>query len=396
LNHFVPVVFAVGKNNDRASSAMPKTILITGGAGFIASHCATKLLRRGYRVRALDSLDPQIHGPGRAPPSYLDRRVELIVGDIRSPKTVRRALVDVDVVLHLAARVGVGQSMYEVANYTDVNGRGTAVLLEAMIERTGRRPFERLVVASSMSIYGEGLYRAHDGRLLTDIARTPGQLRRGIWDPVDEFGRPLEALPTTETKSPSMLSVYALSKYEQERLCLVVGGAYDIPTVALRFFNVYGPHQALSNPYSGVLAIFAARLLNDRPPLIFEDGKQLRDFVYVGDVAEACCLAMEAERAVGRAFNIGSGRPTTVRQVARLLAAALRTPIEPEVTGECRIGDVRHCFPDISSARALLGYEPRIPLEVGLAELVSWLNGRAAIDRVAEARAALVSRGLTL
>lgn len=375
---------------------MPKTILITGGAGFIASHCATSLLHRGYRVRALDSLDQQIHGPGRAPPAYLDRRIELIVGDIRSPKTVRRALVDVDVVLHLAARVGVGQSMYEVANYTDVNSRGTAVLLEAMIERARGWPFERLVVASSMSIYGEGLYRADDGRLLTDIARTPSQLRDGNWEPVDEFGRPLEPLPTAETKVPSMLSVYALSKYEQERLCLVVGGAYDIPTVALRFFNVYGPHQALSNPYSGVLAIFAARLMNDRPPLIFEDGKQLRDFVYVGDVAEACCLAIKSERAIGRAFNIGSGRPTTIRQVAQLLAAALRTPIEPEVTGECRIGDVRHCFADITSARTILGYEPRIRLRDGLAELVGWLNGRAAIDRVAEARAALVSRGLTL
>jgi dTDP-L-rhamnose 4-epimerase len=227
---------------------MNKTILITGGAGFIASHCADLLLRHGYTVKALDNLDAQIHGGERRPPSYLDRRVELIVGDIRSPRTVRRALADIDAVIHLAARVGVGQSMYEVAGYTDVNGRGTAVLLEAMIERAKRRPFDRLVVASSMSIYGEGLYRAADGRLVEDAERSAVQLKRGKWDPADGSGRALEAAPTPESKAPAVKSVYALSKYDQERLCLVVGEAYDIPAVALRFFNTYGPHQALSNP----------------------------------------------------------------------------------------------------------------------------------------------------
>jgi dTDP-L-rhamnose 4-epimerase len=267
------------------------------------------LLRHGYRVRALDNLDPQIHGAEREPPNYLDRRVELIVGDIRSPKAVRRALNEADAVLHWAARVGVGQSMYEVADYTDVNSRGTAVLLEAMIERAKRRHFDRLVVASSMSIYGEGRYRASDGRLLANVERSPFRLKQGYWEPTDSSGRPIEAVPTDESKTPSTLSVYALSKYDQECLCLMVGGAYEIPTVALRFFNVYGPHQALSNPYSGFLAIFAARLLNERPPLIFENGEQRRDFVYAGDLAEACRLAMEVEGAVGRAFNIGSGRP---------------------------------------------------------------------------------------
>jgi dTDP-L-rhamnose 4-epimerase len=375
---------------------MGKHVLITGGAGFIASHCAAALLRRGYRVRALDSLDPQIHGTGRKPPSYLDDRIELLIGDVRSPKAVRRAIGEVDAVLHLAARVGVGQSMYEVADYTDVNSRGTAVLLEAMIERAKRRPFDRLVVASSMSIYGEGSYRASDGRLVADVERSPTRLRQGYWEPIDGTGRLLEAVPTDESKTPSTLSVYALSKYDQERLSLMVGGAYEIPTVALRFFNVYGPHQALSNPYSGVLAIFAARLLNERPPLIFEDGEQRRDFVYAGDVAEACRLALEVEGAVGRVFNIGSGQPVTIKQVARLLADTLGVPIEPEITGECRIGDVRHCFSDIGAARSVLGYRPQRQLDSGLAELVKWLNGRVAVDRVGEARAALAARGLTL
>jgi dTDP-L-rhamnose 4-epimerase len=375
---------------------MAKTVLITGGAGFIASHCAAAFLRNGYQVRALDSLDPQIHGQERGAPGYLDRRVELLVGDIRSRKTVRRALSDVDAVLHLAARVGVGQSMYEVADYADVNTRGTAVLLEAMIERARRRPFDRLVVASSMSIYGEGRYRASNGQFLDDLARSPSQLKRGLWEPRDASGRVLEAVATDESKPPSMLSVYALSKYDQERLCLIVGGAYAIPTVALRFFNVYGPHQALSNPYSGVLAIFAARLLNDAPPLIFEDGEQRRDFVYAGDVAEACRLALKVEGAVGRALNIGSGQPVTIKQAARLLAETLGVPIEPEITGKCRIGDVRHCFPDIGAARTVLGYQPKTQLRAGLMELVTWLKGRVAIDRVSEARAALAARGLTL
>ncbi|MBV9017236.1 MAG: NAD-dependent epimerase/dehydratase family protein [Alphaproteobacteria bacterium] len=375
---------------------MGKTILITGGAGFIASHCAALLLQHNYRVKALDNLDAQIHGSDRRPPSYLDRRVELVVGDIRSPKVLRRALADADYVLHLAARVGVGQSMYEMADYTDVNARGTAILLEAMIERAKKRPFERLVVASSMSIYGEGMYRAADGRLVDNAERNARQLKRGVWDPVDAAGHKLEAIATPETKAPSTSSVYALSKYDQERLCLMVGGAYEIPTVALRFFNVYGPNQALSNPYSGVLAIFASRLLNDRPPLIFEDGEQKRDFVYVDDVAEACRLALLSDAAVGRALNIGSGSPVTVKEAARLLAETLGVPIEPEITGECRVGDVRHCFPDIREARAVLGYRPRTSLAAGLRKLVRWLDGRVAVDRVSEARAALTARGLTV
>jgi dTDP-L-rhamnose 4-epimerase len=386
----------IARNQQFSQLAMAKIVLITGGAGFIASHCATALIRHGYQVRAFDNLDPQIHGSDRRPPAYLDRRVELVVGDIRSPRAMRRALVDVDSVLHLAARVGVGQSMYEMAGYTDVNTRGTAVLLEAMIERAKHRPFDRLVVASSMSIYGEGSYRTSDGRLLDNVQRSSRQLKQGLWEPSDGSGRPLEAVETAESKTPSTLSVYALSKYDQERLCLMVGRAYEIPSVALRFFNVYGPHQALSNPYSGVLAIFAARLLNERPPLIFEDGKQRRDFVNAGDVAEACRLALEVEAAVGGAFNIGSGQPVMIKEVAGLLADTLGVPIEPEITGECRVGDVRHCFPDISAARSVLGFQPRIQLEPGLVELVHWLKGRVAVDRVSEAHAALAARGLTL
>ena len=372
---------------------MSKLILITGGAGFIGSHLADELLGRGYRVRALDNLSPQVHGEGAARPGYLDPEVELQVGDVRDPEAVRRALEGVDAVFHFAAMVGVGQSMYEVARYTEVNNVGTAVLLEALT----RRPVERLVVASSMSLYGEGLYRTRAGEVVEGRERSLRQLRRGDWEVRDARGEALTPVPTPEGKRPSLASVYALSKYDQEQMCLMLGRAYDIPTVALRFFNVFGTRQALSNPYTGVLAIFASRLLNGNAPMIFEDGSQRRDFVSVKDVAAACRLALEVPEAAGGVFNVGSGRSYSVREVAASLASVLgREELGPEVTGQYRVGDIRHCFADIGHARRVLGYEPRLMLEDGVAELASWLEGQIAVDRVAEARAELVARGLAV
>jgi dTDP-L-rhamnose 4-epimerase len=229
---------------------------------------------------------------------------------------------------------------------------------------------------------------------VTAPERSPAQLARGAWDPVDHRGRPLVPVPTPETKRPSLASVYALTKYDQERLCLLFGGAYGIPTVALRFFNTYGSRQALSNPYTGVLAIFAARLLNGKPPLVFEDGLQRRDFVDVRDVVHACRLALESDAADGRALNVGTGRDVTVQEVAHKLARVLGVEVEPELTGKFRAGDIRHCYADVSSARALLGYEPRIELEQGMTELASWLEGQAAEDRADHAVAELTVRGL--
>jgi dTDP-L-rhamnose 4-epimerase len=367
-------------------------ILITGGAGFIGSHLADELLRHGHRVRALDSLSEQVHGSDLDRPPYLAADVELLRGDVRDPDTVRRALDGVDAVYHLAAAVGVGQSMYEVASYTSTNNLGTAVLLEALMTR----PVRRLVVASSMSIYGEGLYRAPDGTVVAGPERSLEQLRRAEWELRDTEGRELTPVATTEDKQPSLASVYALSKYDQERLCLMIGRAYGIPTVALRFFNVFGTRQALSNPYTGVLAIFASRLLNRNAPLIFEDGRQQRDFVSVYDVAQACRLALEVDTAAGEALNIGSGRAYTVLDVAALLGRVLGVHIEPDVCGKYRVGDIRHCFADISRARRVLGYEPRVPLEEGIVELAEWLGGQVAFDRVAEASAQLQARGLTV
>jgi dTDP-L-rhamnose 4-epimerase len=319
--------------------------------------------------------------------------VELIVGDVRDPEAVTRSLRGVDAVYHLAAMVGVGQSMYEVARYTETNNLGTATLLEALIER----PVERLVVASSMSIYGEGLYADAAGAPVPGRERSLARLKAGDWELRGDDGGALTPVPTPETKTPSLSSVYALSKYDQERMCLIVGRAYHIPTVALRFFNVFGTRQALSNPYTGVLAIFASRYLNGRAPLIFEDGCQKRDFVHVTDVARACRLALETPQAVGQVFNVGSGRPYTVEEIARRMARTLgMEDIIPEVTGKYRAGDIRHCFADIGLARRVLGYEPQVSLDDGLTEICHWLEGQTAHDYAAEAGAELAKRGLTV
>jgi dTDP-L-rhamnose 4-epimerase len=366
--------------------------LITGGAGFIGSHLVDELLARGHEVRVLDALIPQVHGSDRKRPAYLAAGAELVVGDVRDAQAVKAALEGVDVVFHLAARVGVGQSMYELAEYASVNTLGTAVLLEALLAH----PVKRLVVASSMSVYGEGLYRDLDGNLAIGAQRSAERLARCEWELVDADGRELAPLPTPEWKPPSLASLYALSKYDQERMCLLVGAAYKIPTVALRFFNVYGPRQALSNPYTGVLAIFASRLLNGNRPLVFEDGRQRRDFVHVSDVARACVLALEVERAAGGTFNVGSGSTLAIADVARRMARVLGAPIEPEITERLRVGDVRHCTADIGLAGEVLGYKPRVPFERGLAELAEWLRGQIAVDRFDAMHAELASRGLAV
>ena len=368
---------------------MSSRVLITGGAGFIGSHLATELLRSGYKVRVLDNLCPQVHGPGKRRPKYLNKEVELRVGDIRDPQAVESALKGVDAVYHFVSLVGVGQSMYQVADYTAVNNLGTAVLLEAML----KNPIQKMIVASSMSIYGEGLYRRKNGEICT-ADRAVEQLRMGDWELRDAEGELLEPLPTPEWKAPSLASVYALNKFDQERMFLILGRAYNIPAVALRFWNVYGPHQALSNPYTGVLAIFGSRLLNNNPPLINEDGKQQRDFVSVYDVARACRLALEKPEAGGRVFNIASGQRIGIAELAARIARTLGKNIEAEITGKYRVGDIRHCFADVTLARDVLGFEAQVSLEEGMLDLAAWLEGQVATDKVAESRQELAARGL--
>lgn len=368
---------------------MAETILITGGAGFVGRHVAKSLLEDGHRVRAFDSLIEQVH-PARARPVELDPEVELVVGDIRDGDALGRALTGVDAVIHLAAEVGVGQSMYAVDRYTSVNDLGTAVLFQKLIDK----PARRVVVASSMSVYGEGLYRTADGVLMEDVVRGPRN-PDGSWDPLDGEGRAMTPVPTPETKRPALKSVYAINKFVQERLTLTLTAQYGMEGAALRLWNIYGPGQALSNPYTGVLAIFASRIMHGQAPMVFEDGRQRRDFVHVSDVVSAFRLALERPEAVGETFNIGSGEDRSVEEVARLQAASMgRGDIEPNITQQARAGDIRHNIPDLTKARTLLGYEPKQDFTRGLEELAAWVARQESKDRVAEARRELELRGL--
>lgn len=365
--------------------------LITGGAGFIGSHIADLLLDRGWRVRALDALEPQVHGPrageaGWRPP-YLDPRVELLVGDVTDRAAVAEALEGVDVVFHEAALVGVGQSMYDIERYTRTNALGCAVLLDVLVNRYRDR-VRKVVVASSMSIYGEGAYRdPATGEMVFPGRRPDEQMRARRWDVlVPGTDRAAEPVATPETKPLAPSSIYAVNKRDHEEMVLAVGDAYKIPAVALRYFNVYGSRQALSNPYTGVAAIFSSCYLNGEPPLVFEDGGQTRDFVHVRDIARANVLALERPEADGEVFNIGSGEPVSIVGVARLLreelfGAAGRADdpaLAPRILGQFREGDIRHCFADISKARALLGFEPQTALRDGVGELVAWVRAQQA------------------
>ena len=363
-------------------------ILITGGCGFIGRHVAEELHRHGHTVRLFDALIDQVHGDTEV---IVPDGAELMIGDTRDKTKVNEALKDIDGVIHLAAEVGVGQSMYEIARYTSVNDLGTAVLLEAMIDR----PVRRIVVASSMSVYGEGLYEGPDGKRFGCIRRKASQIKAAEWNPCGPAGEVLRPVATDEQKPVDLASIYALTKYCQEKQVLLFGEAYGVEAVALRLFNVFGAGQALSNPYTGVLANFASRLANGQAPLIFVDGEQRRDFVHVRDVARAFRLAMEQPQAPGHVINIGSGQCYTIAEVAVLLAEAMGVPeIRPEILGKARSGDIRNCFADISKARELLGFEPRQRLENSLGPFAEWVRASGAVDRGAEMKRQLEERGL--
>jgi dTDP-L-rhamnose 4-epimerase len=366
-----------------------KRILVTGGSGFIGRHVIAELIHCGYDVRVLDSLVEQVHSS--ADVVDLPREAEFVKGDVRDPDTVAEALHDIDAVVHLAAEVGVGQSMYEISRYVSANDLGTAVLLERIIKQR----VQRIVVASSMSVYGEGSYITPKGTRVVDARRAPDRVKVGLWTPVSPSGELLTPIPTDEHKEVDLASIYALSKYVQERAVMIFGEAYGIETVALRLFNVFGPGQALSNPYTGVLANFACRLANRERPTVFEDGEQRRDFVHVRDVARAFRLALESVNAPGHAINIGSGHHYSIAEVASLLANAMGVPeLSPEILQKARSGDIRNCFADIGKARALLSYEPTRPLEKSLDELAGWVRGTIPIDRGADMRRELEAMGL--
>lgn len=371
---------------------MARNILVTGGAGFVGSHLVDALLAAGHKVRIFDNLTPQVHG--EAVPDYLSPEAELVRGDMQDASAVRRALDGVEVVFHMAAAVGVGQSMYEISHYMGTNTQGTAILLQELLNR--RSKVQKLIVASSMSIYGEGKYLCAQCGETASQLRSNEQLKTRQWEMAcQQCGGVLTPSPTDESKPLQCSSIYALSKKDQEEMTLLFGRTYSLPVVALRFFNIYGPRQALSNPYTGVAAIFASRLLNGNPPLVFEDGKQMRDFVSVQDIVQANLLAMEHSGGDGMALNVGSGEPVSILEVALALAKALQSDVPPELTDKYRAGDIRHCFADISAARAHLGYTPKVRFAEGIKDLVAWLRLQQPQDRAAEAVAQLSNFGLT-
>ena len=371
---------------------MREQALVTGGAGFIGSHLVDALLARGYRVRVLDNLLEQAHPTGQA--QFLSPEAELLVGDLRDRAAVDQALNGVSLVFHQGGMVGNGQSMYDIHRYIDVNSSGTAMLLEAMVAR--RDQFRRLVMASSMVVYGDGAYSCPQHGPIARATRPIERLRARQWEPLcATCGTEVTAIATNEDHPMRPTSTYGISKRDQEELSLVIGKAYKLPTIALRYLNAYGQRQALSNPYTGVAAIMITRLLNGKQPVVFEDGLQRRDLVHVGDIVSANLAAADAdERADYQAFNIGGGRSITIHGLASQLAKQLGKDIEPAITGEYRDGDIRHCFADISRARTFLQWEARTPIETGIADLVSWATHERPEDRTERANAELRAKGL--
>ncbi|MCD6385446.1 SDR family NAD(P)-dependent oxidoreductase [Candidatus Sumerlaeota bacterium] len=378
---------------------MAEKVLVTGGAGFIGSHVVDLLVERGYSVVIYDNLTPQVHGEAQHPPDYLNKDAELIIGDVRDREAVEKCLKDVDVVVHLAAAVGVGQSMYMVREYVDVNALGTATLLDVIVNNPRLR-VRKIIVASSMSTYGEGKYECAKCGVVYPRLRPYEQLQRREWElycpRCGKNSPPLSPLPTDEEKPQFPASVYAVTKRDQEEMVLSTCWSYKIPAVAMRFFNVFGHRQALSNPYTGVAAIFSTRLLNNKPPVIFEDGRQSRDFVHVSDVAQAVLLAIQRSEADFTALNVGTGRAVSILEIAKRLAEALgKQEIRPLFPQKFRAGDIRHCFADISRIKTLLGFEPKVDLTKGIEILADWARSQQPEDRLEQATSELEQHGLT-
>lgn len=370
-----------------------RTVLVTGGAGFIGSHLVDALVARGVSVRVLDSLEPQVHG---GLPAYRNPSAEYVEGSVLDASVVGQCLDGMEAVIHLGAQVGVGQSMYDIRRYVEHNSVGTAVVLEELIRH--RAGPSALVVASSMSIYGEGRYDCEScGAMDVTASRTTEQLEARSWDPICPVcGGALSPRPTPEAKRLLCDSVYATTKRDQEELCLAVGRAYGFRAVALRFFNVYGPRQSLTNPYTGVAAIFSSQILSGRRPTVFEDGLQSRDFVHVSDIVDAIIRALSSEAANGMSINVGTGQPSTILEIAETLAMSLGTDIKPDVVGRFRQGDIRHCYADISLAEQTLGYRPQTRLADGMAQLVEWIRDEspAVSDLTGRSQSELEGRGL--
>ncbi|MFH0956729.1 MAG: NAD-dependent epimerase/dehydratase family protein [Candidatus Aenigmatarchaeota archaeon] len=365
-------------------------VLVTGGAGFIGSHLVDELVKKGHSVAVLDSLDTQVHHGEK--PAYLNPKARYTFGDIGDAKLLGSLLKDTEALFHLAASVGVGQSMYEIEKYVSNNTLKTARLLEMLTKK--EYPLKKLIVASSMSIYGEGSYRCDDCGMVYPALREASQMKAGDWEVrCPSCGKHARPVPTSEEKPLQPTSIYAITKRDQEEMCLATGRAYGLPVVALRYFNVYGPRQSLSNPYTGVCAIFSSMIKNNNPPLIFEDGNQTRDLISVHDIVQASVIALENKKADYGSFNVGTGRPTSIAEVAGTLIKLYGKKLSPKIAGKYRQGDIRHAYADITRMRKL-GYSPKVGLEGGLLELVGWGQKTEAVDRTGVAEKELAEKGL--
>jgi len=370
---------------------MYEKILVTGGAGFIGSHLVDALIELGLSVRVLDNLDRQVH-PHNKLPSYFNKKAEFIRGDVTNKKDWEGCLQGVDAVFHFASAVGVGQSMYEIAQYTRVNSFGTALLLNHLANQ--KHMVKKMIIAASMSSYGEGMYMSVSGEHIQPALRPDKQMEKRNWEPVDSMGHAMKQIPTPETARQIAPSIYAINKKNQEEMMLSIGKAYGIPTVSLRFFNVYGSRQSLSNPYTGVAAIFMSRIKNNNPPVINEDGLQSRDFVHVSDIIAANIAALTSEKANYETFNVGSGKSTSIKQVAQVLIKLHGSDVQPEITGKFRKADVRHCTADITKIQEVLGWKPTVSFENGMKKLIAWAEDESAQDTVNQAMEELEKRGL--
>ena len=381
----------IGKNDWVVWDEKVMKIIVTGGAGFIGSHIVDALVEE-HEVVVLDSVELQVHAKGK--PSYLNENVTYMFDDIRNKEKLKEALFDAEVVFHQAAAVGVGQSMYQIERYVDVNTMATAKLLDILVNE--EHEVKKLIVASSMSIYGEGTYKCGDCGVVYPSLRTEEQLKKREWEmKCPQCGKVVKPVPTGEDKTLQPTSIYAITKRDQEEMCLQIGRAYGIPVVALRYFNVYGPRQSLSNPYTGVCAIFSSRIKNRNPPPIFEDGWQTRDFVSVHDIVQANLLAMKSLSANYDAFNVGTGKATSILEIAQTLIELYgKGKLKPEITSKYRAGDIRHCYADISKIKNKLGYSPKVDFEKGMKELVNWGEKQEAADKFEQAHEELLEKGL--
>lgn len=371
-----------------------KKVLVTGGAGFIGSHTVEALIERGDNVRVYDNLNPQVHGAGAAKPKYLHSDAEFIKGDVRDRESLKKAIKGMDIVIHDAAEVGVGQSMYAIDQYISTNVQGTGILWDILVN--DKHHVQKVLVASSMSLYGEGRFLCAEHGKIAPKYREERQLKEGKWEVFCPLcHKTLTPIPTDEEKELDCTSVYAQSKKDQEVYSLMIGKAYRLPTVACRYFNCYGPRQCLSNPYTGAAAIFSSSIKNDKPPLIYEDGLQMRDFIHVKDLVRGKLILLDTPETDYGVFNIGTGKPTSILELAQTLIDLNRKKFKPDVINKYRNGDIRHCYSDNTKIEKL-GFAAKLSLKEGLADLAAWSENQAAVSRVDDAHRQLVEKGLVV